>query len=113
LVFTPLTGTKIHQKFRFSDTKVRFSPLERQYIGAYLFSFDDSSVMNRLGDMEHQRTKYELFLTKPILVKCLWHICNQMNLQPVFTELLNGTRRMSFIKEFVGKLLVRQRRPFL
>jgi len=40
------------------------SGLEGQCLGAYLLSFDDSSATNRLGAMEHQRTKYELFWAK-------------------------------------------------
>jgi hypothetical protein len=111
-VLRPVTQTKIHQKFSVIDTQMRFSPLEGPWIRPYLLLFDDSSAVNRLGDMEHQRTKYELFLTKPILVKWLWHICSKMNLQLVFTELHGSGGRMRGIKEYVGKNLIKPRRPF-
>ena len=40
---------------------MRFSPLEPQYIGAYLLSFDDLSPTKRFGAMEHQMDKYDFF----------------------------------------------------
>jgi hypothetical protein len=67
---------------------MRFSPLERREIGAYLLSFDDSSATNSLGAMEHQRTKYELFLTKPILYKCLYRQLLYKIEETVFTVIM-------------------------
>jgi hypothetical protein len=40
---------------------MRFALLERQYIGAYLFTFDDRSATKRFGTMEHQRKIDEFF----------------------------------------------------
>jgi len=91
---------------------MRFSGLEGQCLGAYLLSFDDSSATNRLGAMEHQRTKYELFWAKTILIKSLWHILHKTNLQSVFTILSAVVSRIRGIKEYIGNLLIKILRAF-
>ena len=85
---------------------MRFSPLEPQYIGAYLFSFDILSPTKRFGAMEHQMDKNDFFSANTTFFKSLLQKTSNSDQDDFFTKLSAPRARKRALKEYVGKLLV-------